>query len=56
MSLTDTITLRVLSSGVPNAKYLAFGTPNTKKYLAFGTPNTKIYLSSALPNLKKFET
>ena len=37
--------LRALSSGVPNAKYLAFGTPNTKNHP-----------SSALPNLKKFET
>ena len=39
----DLKTIRALSLNVPNAKYLAFGTPNTKKYLSCDILNVKIF-------------
>ena len=33
--------IRALPSGVPNANYLAFGTPNTKNRLSWGVLNAK---------------
>ena len=33
--------VRALALGVPNAKYLAFGTPNTTKPLTSNVPNVK---------------
>ena len=44
--------LRALASGVSNAKYLAFGTPNTKKLLSSGVLNAKIFGMDEQCNLK----
>ena len=35
--------IRTLPSGVPNAKYLAFDTQNTKKHLSWDILNVKIF-------------
>jgi len=38
----DKASLRAFPSGMSNAKYLAFDTPNTKKPLSSGVLNAKI--------------
>ena len=44
--------IRAFPSGVSNAKYLAFGTPNTKKLLISGVLNAKIFGMNEQYNLK----
>ena len=50
--------LRASPSGVPNAKYLAFGTPNTKKPLSWGVLNAKSFgrMNSKLLNIHLYGT
>ena len=38
--------IRAFPLGVPNAKYLAFDTPNTKKHLIAGVLNAKTFGTS----------
>ena len=49
------ITIRALPSGVPNAKYLDFGTPNTKNQSSSGTSNLK-HFTTPLQYRLKYET